>query len=65
MENTKNTELVHLVPDEVKKYTSESKEEKDKTPAWLSAELRVDEFHVKEQSFVITGWVNGMWVVIT
>ena len=49
---------VETESDDDKKYVQESRKEKDKTKAWLSAELRLDDFNVKNQSFSITGWIN-------
>eukprot|EP01083_Nonionella_stella_P233103 821666_1 len=34
----------------------------DQTPCWLSAELRVNDFSIKHQSFTITGWINVCWI---
>ena len=34
---------------------------KSKTPAWLSCELRLDDFHIKNQTFTISGWINVFW----
>merc|ERR1719242_592422 len=42
-------------------YVEECKREEDKTKAWMSAELRLDHFSVKQQTFTITGWVNVSW----
>ena len=30
---------------------------KNKTPAWLSCELRLDDFSIKNQAFAITGYI--------
>ena len=42
------------------KYTPESI--KDKTGCWLSLELRLDDFSIKNQAFTITGWINVFWI---
>ena len=42
------------------KYTPESVD--DKTKAWLSCELRLDDFSIKKQAFMITGWINVFWI---
>jgi len=31
-------------------------------PAWLSAELRLDDHSIKDQTFVISGWINVSWI---
>ena len=37
--------------------------EHQKTPCWLSCELRLDDFCIKDQSFEITGWINVFWIL--
>ena len=34
-----------------------AKQDKDKLPAWFSAELRLDEYSIKDQTFHISGWI--------
>lgn len=31
---------------------------REKIPAWLSVELRLDDFSIKDQTFHISGWIN-------
>ena len=37
------------------------KKRSDRTSAWLSCNLRLDEIRNKEQAFTITGWINCIW----
>mmetsp|Transcript_31274 Transcript_31274/g.50273 ORF Transcript_31274/g.50273 Transcript_31274/m.50273 type:complete len:460 (+) Transcript_31274:278-1657(+) len=34
---------------------------KAKTPTWLSYELRLDDFSIKNQAFTVTGWISTFW----
>eukprot|EP01083_Nonionella_stella_P214852 773788_1 len=55
-----NTELT------VSAYTSLQKEKHDiqtteKPRVWLSCDLRLDDFTIKNESFSITGWIDAFW----
>eukprot|EP01084_Bolivina_argentea_P198165 339415_1 len=36
-------------------------EDEDKNACWLSVDLRLDSYSVKEELFTITGWINVHW----
>eukprot|EP01084_Bolivina_argentea_P004828 9143_1 len=40
---------------------NQNKDKKNRPECWLSTELRLDSYSVKEELFTITGWINVHW----